>query len=91
MCNKKVGIMFIIPTLNDSFLSFYVNYICDFIKTLEREGSTNEVVRFAGVEYDSTLSSNGYNIAIFDPTLFKATNIEIRQINSLKYESTKIM
>lgn len=78
--------------LSDTKLDYVpTQYICDFIKTLERDGSSNEVVRFAGVEYDSTLSSNGYNIAIFDPTLFKATNIEIRQINSLKYESTKIM
>lgn len=65
-------------------------YICDYIKTLERKGPDGMVIKFAGVEYDSTLCQNGYNIAIFDSSLFKGISTEIHQVSSLKYETLKI-
>ena len=76
---------------SDSKLDYVpTQYICDFIKTLEQKGIDDNIIKFAGVEYDSTLCQDGYNIAIFEPNLFKGVNTEVHQINSLKYETIKI-
>ncbi len=61
-----------------------------FYKTLERKGLDDNITKFAGVEYDSTLCQDGYNIAIFNPSLFRGISTEVHKINSLKYETAEL-
>ena len=48
------------------------------------------MIHFSGVEYNSTLSKSGYNIAIFEPELFKGINTSLHQVTSLEYQFQKI-
>lgn len=62
---------------HDSKLDYLsTQYISDFIKKFG----------YKGIMYKSTLSSNGYNLAIFDETLFDCIGTEMREIKSLVYE-----
>lgn len=71
---------------SDSKLDYVpTQYICDFIKTLEQDK-----VKFAGVEYCSTVRPDGYNVAVFDQSLFKGVDTRIIEIASLHYDQ-KVM
>ncbi len=61
-------------------------YLCDFIKTLEYELNK----KYSGVEYSSTLNSEGYNLAVFYPDLFKCTSVNTVTVNSLDYRYSRI-
>ena len=72
---------------SDNHLDYIpTQYLCDFIKTLEYELNK----KFSGVEYSSTLNSEGYNLAIFYPDLFKCTNVKTYTVNGLHYDFVKI-
>lgn len=51
-------------------------YISDFIKSRE----------FAGIEYKSTMKKGGFNLAIFDESLFKCETVEVYDIKELRYD-----
>ncbi|MCI7607310.1 MAG: RES family NAD+ phosphorylase [Spirochaetales bacterium] len=69
---------------SDSTLDYVpTQYITDFIKSIEHNGS-NE---YDGIEYKSTTNSNGFNLAIFDPSLFKCESVEVIEITKLEYDS----
>lgn len=55
-------------------------YISDFIKS---KG-------FAGIEYKSTMNEGGYNLAIFDNSLFECITVDVYDIRKLKYKYAKI-
>lgn len=61
-------------------------YLCDFIKTVEFEKNK----KFSGVEYTSTLNSDGYNLAIFYPEFLKCTKINQYKIDGLRYDKSDI-
>ena len=68
---------------NDNALDYVpTQFLCDFIATMEYTAGE----RFHGVEYSSTLYSEGYNMAIFNPELFKCIGVKTYQINKLEYE-----
>lgn len=70
---------------SDSKLDYLpTQYICDYIKSIEE-------ANFAGIEYNSTLYSNGYNLAIFNPDLFKCIETEVYQVQSLEYITKKLL
>jgi hypothetical protein len=72
---------------NDSPLEYTpTQYISEFIKSVEHNGR----IEYAGIEYDSTMSSDGYNLAIFSPELFKCIGVETFRIEELTYKKRKI-
>ena len=56
-------------------------YISDYVHSLKE---------YDGIEYKSTMNPNGYNLAIFDPTLFECINTETIQVNEINYIWQKI-
>lgn len=74
---------------NDSALTYLpTQYICDYIKSIwDNEKQSN---MYDGIEYSSTTCPSGYNIAIFNPDIFKCESIEIYKINSIDYKKEKI-
>ncbi len=72
---------------SDSELDYIpTQYISDFIKSIECNG----VPKYAGLEYKSTLNSEGYNLAIFNPDLFDCISVETYNIKGLNYIKNKI-
>lgn len=57
-------------------------YIADFIQSIMHDGEHE----YAGIEYRSTLYNKGYNLAIFDPSLFECISTETIRIKDLKYD-----
>ena len=55
-------------------------YISEFIKSLG----------FDGVEYQSSLNSEGYNIAIFNPSKLKCQKVDVYEIKSIAMTHGKI-
>lgn len=67
---------------NDSPLEYLpTQYISEFIKN---QG-------YDGVEYASTMTKNGYNLAIFDESNFECINTQIFEIINLNYEPKEII
>jgi len=63
---------------SDSLLSYLpTQYIAEFIKS---QG-------YDGVEYDSTLSHGGLNIAIFDEELFECVETQTVEVSKISYET----
>lgn len=72
---------------SDSVLDYVpTQYISDFIKSIEHNGQAE----FAGLEYNSTLNQDGYNLAIFYPDLFKCIGVETYRIKDLTYRKEKV-
>ena len=68
---------------NDNALDYVpTQFLCDYIATMEYTAGE----RFHGVEYSSTLYSEGYNMAIFDPELFNCTGVKTYNISKLEYD-----
>ena len=55
-------------------------YISEYIKSLG----------FDGVEYQSSLDSEGYNLAVFNPEKFECIETKVYDINSIKLNYTEI-
>lgn len=67
---------------NDSPLEYLpTQYISEFIKN---QG-------YDGVEYASTMTKNGYNLAIFDESNFECVNTQIFEIVNLNYDPKEIV
>lgn len=72
---------------SDSALDYVpTQYISDFIKSIEHDGEHE----YMGIEYNSTMSNSGFNLAIFDPDLFTCIDVEVYKIANLRYETQKI-
>lgn len=64
------------PLRNDNVLDYLpTQYISDYIHS---KG-------YDGIEYISTMSKNGTNLAVFDPSLFKCTDTRVYDIQSISY------
>ena len=62
-----------IMSRSDSTLDYVpTQYITDFVKSIIHNG----VAEYAGIEYKSVMHSDGYNLALFDPDLFKCVDME---------------
>ena len=71
---------------SDSPLDYVpTQYITDFIQAITHNGKKE----YAGIEYQSTLNPNGYNLAIFDPSLFDCISVETYQVTELIYRKQK--
>ena len=67
----------------DSVLDYVpTQYIIDYIKTIKDDGRS----AYQGIEYTSTMSASGYNLAIFNPDLFCCKDVSVYEIKQLKYE-----
>jgi hypothetical protein len=68
---------------SDSRLDYVpTQYICDFIKGITERG---EKV-YGGIQYDSTRSESGYNLAIFDQSSVECESVEVREITDVIYK-----
>ncbi|PEM89634.1 hypothetical protein CN627_07965 [Bacillus wiedmannii] len=66
----------------DSKLDYLpTQFIVDFIKSLNETESAG----YHGIVFESTLSTNGYNLMVFDPNLLNCTRVEKREIKTLNY------
>jgi hypothetical protein len=66
----------------DSHLDYLpTQYICDYIKTIQLNGERE----YSGIEYKSTMNKDGFNLAIFDGSLFECENITVYDVQELKY------
>lgn len=75
---------------SDSKLDYIpTQYICDFIKSISLD-IENLPSKFMGIEYNSTLCNDGYNLAIFEPKSFECKETKIYQVQSLKYNTNEI-
>ncbi len=73
----------------DSVLDYLpTQYIVDFVKNIKNP-IDNDCL-YSGIGYSSTLSSKGYNIAMFDDSLFKCNEINLYEVNNIKYEYKKL-
>ena len=67
---------------SDSPLDYVpTQYISDFIKSIEHGGKSE----YAGLEYNSTMNREGFNLAVFNPDLFRCTCVDTYKIKELKY------
>lgn len=72
---------------SDSKLDYVpTQYIIDFIKSIEHNGTQE----YDGIEYNSTTNPGGYNLAIFNPDLFECIDVDIYDIENLRYTKTKL-
>jgi len=72
---------------NDSPLEYIpTQYISEFIKSIEHNG----IMEYSGIEYDSTVSQDGYNLAIFTPELFECVSVDTYKIEALNYRKKRI-
>lgn len=68
---------------SDSPLDYVpTQYISDFIKGIEHDGQAE----YAGIEYNSTMFPEGFNLAIFYPDLFKCVDVRTYRIKKLLYQ-----
>ena len=75
---------------SDSKLDYIpTQYICDYIKSITLE-IENLPSKFMGIEYNSTLCKDGYNLAIFEPELFECIETKVYQVQSLEYNTSEI-
>ncbi|UZJ78750.1 RES family NAD+ phosphorylase [Fictibacillus sp. KU28468] len=66
----------------DSKLEYLpTQFFVDYIKGLNETESAG----YNGIIFESTLSTNGYNLMIFDPDLLSCTRVERRIIKTLNY------
>ncbi|MCU5081675.1 RES domain-containing protein [Bacillus thuringiensis] len=66
----------------DSKLDYLpTQFIVDFIKSLNE----TKAAGYQGIVFESTLSTSGYNLMIFDPELLECRRVEKRVINTLNY------
>lgn len=76
---------------SDSKLDYIpTQYICDYIKSITLK-IENLPAKFMGIEYNSTLCKDGYNLAIFNPELFECIDTKIYQVQSLEYNTNEVM
>lgn len=67
----------------DSKLDYLpTQFIVDFIKSLNKFENTE----YSGIIYDSTLSSSGYNIMLFEPDKIVCSRVEKRRVDSISYQ-----
>jgi len=72
---------------SDSPLDYIpTQYISDFIKSIEHHGN----IEYSGLEYNSAMNKDGFNLAVFYPELFKCINVEVYEIKDLNYIEKKI-
>ena len=68
---------------SDSSLDYVpTQYIADFIKSITINGQQ----MFQGIKYRSVMHSGGFNLAIFEPSLFECTGVRLKQVNEIHYE-----
>lgn len=69
------------PLRNDNVLDYLpTQYISDYIRS---KG-------YDGIEYISTMSRKGANLAVFDPSLFKCTATSLYDVQSISYSYTQL-
>ncbi|KIL34548.1 hypothetical protein SD71_18915 [Cohnella kolymensis] len=66
----------------DSHLDYLpTQYISEYIKTIKFKDGTV----CCGIEYKSTMNKGGYNLAIFDSSLFECIDVEVYDVQELSY------
>lgn len=69
----------------DSKLDYLpTQFIVDYIKMLNETESAG----YHGIVFESTLSTSGYNLMVFDPEKLESSKVEKRTIQSLSYNHT---
>jgi hypothetical protein len=66
----------------DSHLDYLpTQYICDYIKTIRSNGDPD----YSGIEFKSTMNKDGFNLAIFDGSLFECEDVTVYDVQELTY------
>ncbi|WP_059171314.1 RES family NAD+ phosphorylase [Bacillus sp. FJAT-27445] len=66
----------------DSKLDYLpTQFIVDFIKSLNETESAD----YLGIVFESTVSTSGYNLMVFEPNLLECTRVEKKVIQTLNY------
>lgn len=72
---------------HDSSLDYLpTQYISDFIKSIKIDGK-NE---YSGIEYRSTMCKDGYNLTMFDESLFECECVSVLDVEEINYEYKKV-
>jgi hypothetical protein len=72
----------------DSKLDYLpTQFIVDYIKSLNETESAG----YHGIVFESTLSTSGYNLMVFDPNLLSCTRVEKRIIQTLNYTHVQLV
>lgn len=73
---------------SDSDLDYVpTQYITDFIKSINHD----DVAEYSGIEYNSVMHSDGYNLALFYPDLFECVETKVYRIDTIDYRKHSIM
>ncbi len=69
---------------SDSALDYVpTQYIADFIKSITTIYGQK---MFQGIKYRIVMHSGGFNLAIFEPSLFECNGVRLKQVNEIHYE-----
>lgn len=72
---------------SDSHLDYIpTQYISDFIRSIQYQGKPE----YAGIEYNSVMYNDGYNLAIFNPELFECIETNTFKIESVVYNKKRV-
>ena len=72
---------------SDSKLDYIpTQFISDFIKSITHANKAE----YAGIEYNSTMNPNGYNLSIFYPHIFECIAAQTYRIDELTYKKSEI-
>lgn len=73
----------------DSVIDYVsTQFIVDYIKNIK--DPLNDRPLFKGIGYVSTLSNNGYNIAMFDDKIFSCKTINLYDVHYIDYKYSKV-
>ena len=68
---------------SDSALDYMpTKYIAAFIKSI----TINVQQMFQGIKYRIVMHSGGFNLAIFEPSLFECNGVRLKPVNEIHYE-----
>jgi hypothetical protein len=68
---------------NDSPLDYIpTQYIADFIKSFKSDSGESI---YHGIEYQSTMNKNGYNLVAFYPEYFRCIHVRTASVTDIQY------
>lgn len=72
---------------SDSPLDYVpTQYVTDFIKSLEHGGCQ----KYDGIEYKSSLNGDGFNLALFDPSVARCVSVQTSEIGKVDYSELSV-
>lgn len=87
-CLKCIGDEMTRPISNTDTPLMYVpmQYISDFVYSLLEKHQEKKEDVYDGIEYASTVDSDGYNLMLFNPEICKCLSVRNVQIKQIEYD-----